>query len=69
MSVKVIGLDIAKHVFQVHGGNATGKTPEEAVQRSQPEIFSQSNQHRRAITRSDLNLLGPAARESRRHRR
>ena len=39
MSVKVIGLDIAKHVFQVHGGNATGKTPEEAVQRSQLRDF------------------------------
>jgi len=25
MSVKVIGLDIAKHVFQVHGADASGK--------------------------------------------
>jgi transposase len=25
MSVKVIGLDIAKHVFQVHGGDGSGK--------------------------------------------
>jgi transposase len=24
-SVKVIGLDIAKHVFQVHGADASGK--------------------------------------------
>lgn len=25
MAVKTIGLDIAKHVFQVHGANASGK--------------------------------------------
>ena len=25
MTLKVIGLDIAKHVFQVHGVNETGK--------------------------------------------
>lgn len=43
MAIKVIGLDTAKHVFQVHGADASGKTVlRKRLRRSQLEDFFRS---------------------------
>ena len=43
MAIKVIGLDTAKHVFQVHGADASGKTVlRKRLRRSQVAEFFRS---------------------------